>query len=680
MDCESTQTWALRFLSRYLSRNDDGRISYLAAIPVSGGRMNKLRKQSMAKLALMTLSAVVLVLGQAAFNSSPTMSATAQREVNFIDHQFSPRSLNVLDGDTIQICNHDVIYHSPFSANRSNRFSGPQLPRGKCMSLTMHNPTTQPVQVGLYCEIHSEERLTLTISPRKSEPAEASPPPQTTYALTRIKVTRTYRPWDPNVNPGTTVEFGEQTYGEGQRSFQMGWEIKFALERTPPGRSHASAKIDLNQVPASITAGSSATFAASMTGEWQTLGYGIQRDHTISLSGAAGQKSWSRVGDPNGTVKSESITTSNTVTVPKGGGSEIQFEINARLNFGDDNWGTITIQLVYFRPNALNDEQVKPTARIRSIKDDVGVRHEEDEWQDAQVGLLLVTSDDVHTGPDSAATIEGYQDGWSLDMDQLAQVRIATLEHENSRIKVRVFLQFGTVRWQVFQNRPKVIPTDFSIQTPTATASVRGTIFTVRYDAANQITSVAVERGTVLVTPNNPRLGPFTLGASQEVTVSPNSISQIISTLKPPVGPAKNNTNNGDCLGRDEGARSSDKNAHYAWAQKHDSPELDENLKYKLGLLFECSSLGADELSSAFADISVLVAKYVPNSNCFNGDTGVSSNDWLAHQRWGQARGRQTMLDNVKWKVSSAMKCLGRSDQVSFFADVSVAIAKANAR
>lgn len=169
--------------------------------------------------------------------------------------------------------------------------------------------------------------------------------------LTRIEVTRSYTPWDPKITPGTIFEPGKQTYGSGQRNFLMGWEIAFKSGRAPQGRCHATAQVDITQLPATVTSGSPATFAASMRGEWQMVGFGLERDHTIKLSGAVGEKKWSIVDHPDGNYNG-SITTSNTFTVPGAGGSELGFDINARLSFGGDNWGEMTIHLVYTESSA----------------------------------------------------------------------------------------------------------------------------------------------------------------------------------------------------------------------------------------------------------------------------------------------------------------------------------------
>ncbi len=134
---------------------------------------------------------------------------------------------------------------------------------------------------------------------------------------------------------------------------------------------------------------------------------------------------------------------------------------------------------------------------------------------------------------------------------------------------------------------------------------------------------------------------------------------------------------NNSCFSADPGAGSTDRNAHYGWAQQHDAAQLRGNLIYKLNLLYRCPAMSDDQLSSAFATISVIIARYVPNANCFNGDPGVISTDWSAHKNWAASIGRQQSFNNLQGKTAAAFRCLDRSGQMSYFADVSVAIANA---
>lgn len=84
----------------------------------------------------------------------------------------------------------------------------------------------------------------------------------------------------------------------------------------------------------------------------------------------------------------------------------------------------------------------------------------------------------------------------------------------------------GKIRSEVFSERS---PTRFSVNLPTTVVSVTGTVFTTEYDTQKQAGTVAVEKGSVLVTPTNAALKPITLHAGEQVNVTTNSISPITS-------------------------------------------------------------------------------------------------------------------------------------------------------
>ena len=135
-------------------------------------------------------------------------------------------------------------------------------------------------------------------------------------------------------------------------------------------------------------------------------------------------------------------------------------------------------------------------------------------------------------------------------------------------------------------------------------------------------------------------------------------------------------TGNSSCLSSDPGASAKDRSVHYSWAQRQTSERLIGNLRSKLGMLFECGRLNDEDLANAFADISVLVARYVPRAECFGGNRGVTDTDRSSHETWALGRGRQQLINDIVSKVSAAMKCLDRNGQVEFFTDVSVVIAQ----
>ncbi|HEX8845903.1 MAG TPA: LPXTG cell wall anchor domain-containing protein [Pyrinomonadaceae bacterium] len=69
--------------------------------------------------------------------------------------------------------------------------------------------------------------------------------------------------------------------------------------------------------------------------------------------------------------------------------------------------------------------------------------------------------------------------------------------------------------------------TGVSVKTPTATATPKGTNYTVNYDEKTGVTTVGVEEGEVEVTPVNASLKQLTLAANQQVEVTKSSVSAI---------------------------------------------------------------------------------------------------------------------------------------------------------
>jgi len=92
----------------------------------------------------------------------------------------------------------------------------------------------------------------------------------------------------------------------------------------------------------------------------------------------------------------------------------------------------------------------------------------------------------------------------------------------------------GTVRFLVPHDEDRDLPRDengniikFGASTHTVHFGVKGTIFSVGYDQQTQVSTLIVEEGVVAVTPKNPALRPFDVGAGQQVKVSPTAVGPI---------------------------------------------------------------------------------------------------------------------------------------------------------
>jgi hypothetical protein len=416
-------------------------------------------------VAVITITFVVPAWNHTLLDSGHTTFAQAQTqpsEVDFRNHQYAPQALTLRNGDTIRICNRDSIYHSPFSLSAYNKFNGAQLPREQCESVTVHNPTNRTISAQLFCDIHPNEKLVLTIFGSTQAQETVSLPQKMTVCHKIECIWPTYL---------TLVK------REGDSATYKG---------TTFSKLDASATLDVEKDGKFV-------FVISAT------------------NGYAGTYTGYRQGD-------EIVGTYDPRTGNAGFGMPAPFKATI------EGWSQPPQP-----PPALNDEGNHPVATLTAIKGDVFVRHQDgEEWEEGRIGMVLGHDDEVRTGPDSAATLEAWGNNWRLDVEELSHVYPSTLESQESRLKVRVLLQMGYVKAHVVRQR--TLLTDFSVQTPTATAGVRGTIFSVRYDPRQQNTSIMVEEGSVFVEPRNSEFAPFALTANQQVQVSAQQVGAITST------------------------------------------------------------------------------------------------------------------------------------------------------
>lgn len=164
------------------------------------------------------------------------------------------------------------------------------------------------------------------------------------------------------------------------------------------------------------------------------------------------------------------------------------------------------------------EDSLKPNAKIVSITNDALVRHGTGKWEDLSQDMLLKEGDEISVGPLGSVVVE-FQDKHRTTISSLTQIRIGTLlGSAQDRMKIEMMLILGRIRAQTPQQR--TISTDFSIKSPTATTSIRGTEFVMQYNNETKETLVGVSFGTVEVIPENPSLFPATLGKGQEIVVT----------------------------------------------------------------------------------------------------------------------------------------------------------------
>lgn len=156
--------------------------------------------------------------------------------------------------------------------------------------------------------------------------------------------------------------------------------------------------------------------------------------------------------------------------------------------------------------------------RITSVTGDVRIQPRGKAERAAIAGEALCEGDELFAGFDSSVIVES-ENNTTVSVRPNTQIRIATFAERRFDIR----LEKGEVRTVVKTTGPT--RPDVRIQTPTATASVRGTEFDVRYDEKTKETTVGVLEGNVEIVPVNNELKPVTLGARQEMRVSETFIT-----------------------------------------------------------------------------------------------------------------------------------------------------------
>jgi hypothetical protein len=147
----------------------------------------------------------------------------------------------------------------------------------------------------------------------------------------------------------------------------------------------------------------------------------------------------------------------------------------------------------------------------------------------------------------------------------------------------------------------------------------------------------------------------------------------------PPPGAAPSARASVSCFAADPAAASGDRAAHLAWGRGKDAAALQGALSARIDLLAGCSSLEPDAFSNAFADVSVIIPRYVTQARCFGGDRGVLERNRDAHLEFARGKTREQVTENLEWKTGAALECVDAAKRLDFFADVSVALAKASA-
>jgi hypothetical protein len=142
---------------------------------------------------------------------------------------------------------------------------------------------------------------------------------------------------------------------------------------------------------------------------------------------------------------------------------------------------------------------------------------------DATVGMWLEESDRVRTGYKTTMVLN-FDGKATVVVDEVSEFKIG-LFRLGDVAQMELWLKMGGVTAQV--HKKEFRPTRFTVKDPTHTASVRGTVFRVTYDAAAGVSTIAVATGEVDVTPLNTALAAVVVSAGQQVTVTQTEVGAV---------------------------------------------------------------------------------------------------------------------------------------------------------
>ncbi len=170
--------------------------------------------------------------------------------------------------------------------------------------------------------------------------------------------------------------------------------------------------------------------------------------------------------------------------------------------------------------------------RVVCVEPDVAVHRQgsaDESWDPVEVGTVLKQGDEISCDPDGIAVV-AFADNSTFTLKHTTMLTIASFFAEGGVVRLEILLKMGEVAATI--NKSEATKSDFRIKQPTATASVRGTIFSVFYDPVSKASITSVKRGVVEVDPAKPGLKTVNVAAGKEVQVTPTAISPLAATGK----------------------------------------------------------------------------------------------------------------------------------------------------
>ena len=145
-------------------------------------------------------------------------------------------------------------------------------------------------------------------------------------------------------------------------------------------------------------------------------------------------------------------------------------------------------------------------------------------WLPVEKDTVLKQGDELTVDPDGRATL-AFADNSTVFVKNTTQLKIASFFTDGGVVKTEILLKMGEVAAQVCHS--EATKSDFRIKSPTAVASVRGTVFSVFVDPGGKAMVTDVKNGVVTVDPAKRGLHTASVRAGKEIEVTAASISRV---------------------------------------------------------------------------------------------------------------------------------------------------------
>jgi hypothetical protein len=170
--------------------------------------------------------------------------------------------------------------------------------------------------------------------------------------------------------------------------------------------------------------------------------------------------------------------------------------------------------------------------RVVAVQPDVSVHRAgtpADCFVEVTKDMVLQQGDEIACDPDGRVTLQ-FAGGETAVIFDTTQLKIASFFTERGIDYTLFKLQQGRILAKV----PKDFgaKSDFRIKSPTGTASVRGTVFSVSYDPGSRSMLTTTQEGVVEVDPAKAGLPTVQVPAGKEVEVTSSAMSKVVAAGK----------------------------------------------------------------------------------------------------------------------------------------------------